>query len=69
LTVRTVRLKPDAAGPGGASATFVVASAFRRTSSHPSAREILIAASVYAANRLSEVKARSHYVRDLHMGH
>ena len=29
-------------------------------------RAILIDASTYAATRLSEVEARSHYVRDLH---
>ena len=33
------------------------------------AHKILIDASVYAATRLSEVEARSHYVRELHTGH
>ena len=33
------------------------------------ARRILVDASTYAATRLSEVEARSHYVRELHTGH
>lgn len=37
-----------------------------RASSEASARAILVGASTYAATRLSEVEARSHYVRDLH---
>ena len=40
-----------------------------RDSADAGARKILVAASVYAATRLSEVEARSHYVRDLHNGH
>ena len=35
----------------------------------PGARKILVEASTYAATRLSEVEARSHYVRVLHTGH
>ncbi|HVG71081.1 MAG TPA: hypothetical protein VM819_09230 [Vicinamibacterales bacterium] len=35
----------------------------------PAARKILVDASTYAATRLSEVEARSHYVRELHTGH
>lgn len=37
-----------------------------RASGDASARAILVGASTYAAARLSEVEARSHYVRDLH---
>jgi hypothetical protein len=40
-----------------------------RASADADARRILAEASVYAATRLSEVEARSHYVRDLHTGH
>ena len=40
-----------------------------RASGDPSARKILADASTYAATRLSEVEARSHYVRVLHTGH
>jgi hypothetical protein len=40
-----------------------------RASQEPDARRILIDAAVYAATRLSEVEARSHYVRELHTGH
>ena len=40
-----------------------------RTSADPAARKILIDAATYASIRLSEVEARSHYVRDLHTGH
>jgi hypothetical protein len=40
-----------------------------RGSAEAGARQILIDASVYAANRLGEVEARSHYVRDLHIAH
>ena len=40
-----------------------------RASADAGARRILVEASVYAATRLSEVEARSHYVRDLHTGH
>jgi len=40
-----------------------------RGSNDPAARRILIDASTYAATRLSEVEARSHYVRELHTGH
>jgi hypothetical protein len=40
-----------------------------RASQDPAARRILIDASTYAATRLSEVEARSHYVRELHTGH
>lgn len=40
-----------------------------RASGDADARRILIEASIYAATRLSEVEARSHYVRDLHTGH
>jgi hypothetical protein len=40
-----------------------------RASADPTARRILTDASVYAATRLSEVEARSHYVRELHTGH
>jgi hypothetical protein len=40
-----------------------------RASIDPGARKILVAASTYAATRLSEVEARSHYVRELHNGH
>jgi hypothetical protein len=40
-----------------------------RASPDAAARKILVDASVYAATRLSEVEARSHYVRDLHTGH
>jgi hypothetical protein len=40
-----------------------------RASSDAAARKVLVDAAVYAATRLSEVEARSHYVRDLHNGH
>ena len=40
-----------------------------RASMDPGARKILVEASTYAATRLSEVEARSHYVRVLHTGH
>lgn len=40
-----------------------------RASVDPAARNILVEASTYAATRLSEVEARSHYVRVLHTGH
>jgi len=40
-----------------------------RASGDADARRILVEAAVYAATRLSEVEARSHYVRDLHTGH
>jgi hypothetical protein len=40
-----------------------------RASREPDAHQILIDAAVYAATRLSEVEARSHYVRELHRGH
>ena len=40
-----------------------------RASEDPGARKILVDASTYAATRLSEVEARSHYVRELHTGH
>ena len=40
-----------------------------RASPDPAARTILVDASTYAATRLSEVEARSHYVRELHTGH
>ena len=40
-----------------------------RTSMDAGARRILVEASTYAATRLSEVEARSHYIRELHMGH
>ena len=40
-----------------------------RTSMDAGARRILVAASTYAATRLSEVEARSHYIRELHMSH
>ena len=40
-----------------------------RGSADPAARQILVDAATYAATRLSEVEARSHYVRDLHSGH
>lgn len=40
-----------------------------RASADADARRILTDASVYAATRLSEVEARSHYVRELHTGH
>lgn len=39
-----------------------------RASIDPAARTILVEASTYAATRLSEVEARSHYVRELHTG-
>ena len=39
-----------------------------RASRDASAHKILIDAAVYAATRLSEVEARSHYVRELHIG-
>ena len=40
-----------------------------RASPDAAARTILVDASTYAATRLSEVEARSHYVRELHTGH
>jgi hypothetical protein len=40
-----------------------------RASKEPAALRILIDASTYAATRLCEVEARSHYVRELHTGH
>ena len=40
-----------------------------RASMDTDARRILVDASTYAATRLSEVEARSHYVRELHTGH
>ena len=40
-----------------------------RASIDPGARRILVDASTYAATRLTEVEARSHYVRELHKGH
>ena len=40
-----------------------------RASADASAHRILTDAAVYASTRLSEVEARSHYVRDLHSGH
>lgn len=40
-----------------------------RASMDAGARKILVDASTYAATRLSEVEARSHYVRELHTGH
>lgn len=40
-----------------------------RQSSDLHARQILAAAATYASTRLSEVEARSHYVRELHTGH
>jgi hypothetical protein len=40
-----------------------------RSRGDAAARQILVDASTYAATRLSEVEARSHYVRDLHGGH
>jgi hypothetical protein len=40
-----------------------------RASMDVGARKILVDASTYAATRLSEVEARSHYVRELHSGH
>lgn len=39
-----------------------------RSSTDPAARSILIEAATYAATRLTEVEARSHYVRELHTG-
>ena len=39
-----------------------------RASMDAGARRILVDASTYAATRLSEVEARSHYVRELHTG-
>ena len=39
-----------------------------RSSNDPGDRKILVDASTYAATRLSEVEARSHYVRELHDG-
>jgi hypothetical protein len=40
-----------------------------RASPDAAARRVLVDAAVYAATRLSEVEARSHYVRELHTGH
>jgi len=40
-----------------------------RSSQDLHARQILAAAATYASTRLSEVEARSHYVRELHSGH
>lgn len=40
-----------------------------RASQDARAHQILVDAAVYAATRLSEVEARSHYVRELHTGH
>lgn len=40
-----------------------------RASNDPASRKILSDASTYAATRLSEIEARSHYVRDLQTGH
>ena len=40
-----------------------------RASADASARRILVDAATYAATRLGEVEALSHYVRDLHRGH
>jgi hypothetical protein len=40
-----------------------------RASEDSGARKILVEASTYAATRLSEVEARSHFVRELHTGH
>jgi hypothetical protein len=40
-----------------------------RASMDPGARRILVDAATYAATRLTEVEARSHYVRELHTGH
>ena len=40
-----------------------------RASQDAHAHKILVDAAVYAATRLSEVEARSHYVRELHSGH
>jgi hypothetical protein len=40
-----------------------------RASSDPEAHKLLAEASIYASDRLSEVEARSHYVRELHGGH
>ena len=39
-----------------------------RASMDAGARKILVDAATYAATRLSEVEARSHYVRELHTG-
>ena len=40
-----------------------------RASPDAQARKLLVDAAIYAATRLSEVEARSHYVRELHRGH
>ena len=40
-----------------------------RSSPDAQARQVLAAAATYASTRLSEVEARSHYVRELHTGH
>jgi hypothetical protein len=40
-----------------------------RSSEDAHARQVLAAAATYASTRLSEVEARSHYVRELHTGH
>ena len=40
-----------------------------RSSADAHTRKILVDAATYAAARLTEVEARSHYVRELHTGH
>ena len=40
-----------------------------RSSTDPASLKILSDASTYAATRLSEIEARSHYLRQLHSGH
>ena len=40
-----------------------------RGSDDPAARKLLADAATHASARLSEVEARSHYVRELHTGH
>ena len=40
-----------------------------RISADAAAHKILVDAATYAATRLCEVEARSHYVRELHTGH
>ena len=37
-----------------------------RTKGDAASRQLLIAASTYAATKLTEVESRAHYVRDLH---
>ena len=37
-----------------------------RTRDDDASRKLLVAASVYAATKLTEVESRAHYVRDLH---